>query len=282
MYLLLSGIAKMLGLLSFATLERLAAVVTFLFFDIFRVRRKLILRNLSIAFGDDYSASQKVTIGRHAFSNFIQSIFESFICRKYAIDADVQVEHGEILETEMAKEQGVYFLLCHMGNWEAMGAFVSHRFRPSYTATKKIGSKGINRYVEDMRVNNDMHCIKREKKGDGVRQMKEILGRGEFVGFVMDQARPGEPRLPFFSRDAKTNTSLAAIWQKNPAPIIPAYFYRRAFGKHTLVFNPPLTLQVSDDPTVDILENSKLFNLEVEKIVRHKPEHYFWFHNRWK
>lgn len=282
MYLLLSGIAKMLGLLSFAALERLAAAVTFLFFDIFRVRRKLMLRNLSIAFGDDYSPSQRVTIARHAFANFIQSMFESFICRKYAIDADVQVENAEILEAEMAKEEGVYFLLCHMGNWEAMGAFVSHRFRPSYTAMKKIGSKGINRYVENMREKNDMHWIKREKKGDAVRQMKEILGRGECVGFVMDQARPGEPRLPFFSKDAKTNTSLAAIWQKHPAPIVPAYFYRRAFGKHTLVINPPLTLRVSDNPQADILENSKLFNSEVEKIVRQKPEHYFWFHNRWK
>ncbi len=59
MYLLMSGIAKMLELLSFNVLERLAGALTFLFFDIFRIRRKLMLRNLSIAFGESYTARQR-------------------------------------------------------------------------------------------------------------------------------------------------------------------------------------------------------------------------------
>jgi len=282
MYWLLSSMAKMLSLFSFAKLEGMANALAFICFDIFRVRRRVMLRNLKIAFGEDLNAQQRVKIARVAFSNFIQSVFEAFVCRKHPIDADVLVENAEILEREIAKEQGVYFLLCHMGNWEAMGAFMSHRFRPSYTAMKKVGSKGVNRYIENMRIGNDMHWIKREKKGEASRQMAEILNRGELVGFVMDQARPGEPRLPFFSKDAKTNTSLAAIWQKRPAPIVPAYFYRRGFGRHTLVINPPITMRVTDDPKADVIFNSKLFNHEVEKIVTRRPEHYFWFHNRWK
>ena len=72
------------------------------------------------------------------------------------------------------------------------------------------------------------------------------------------------------------------ICQKRPAPIVPAYFYRRAFSCHTLVVQPELTMQVTADSKEDIRQNSLLFNSEVEKIVRQKPEHYFWFHNRWK
>jgi KDO2-lipid IV(A) lauroyltransferase len=282
MYLVLSGIGTMLSLLSFRALEFLSLMMTILFFDVFRIRRRLMLKNISIAFDNEYKSCEKIRMARKACHNFIQSMLEAIVSRRHAIDADVVVENSEILEEAIALEGGVYFLLCHMGNWEAMGSFMSRRYRPSHTAMKTIGSKGVNRYVEEMRSRNDMHWIKRAKKGDAVRQMNEILDRGELVGFVMDQARCGEPRLPFFNADAKTNTSLAAIWNKRPAPVIPAYFYRRGFGRHTLVINPPLQLKRSEDLSADILENSTLFNSEVEKIVRQRPEHYFWFHNRWK
>lgn len=282
MYLFLSGIGTMLSLLPFRVLTFLSMITTVVFFDVLRVRRRLMLKNISIAFGDQYQRKERVRLARKACHNFIQSMLEAIVCRRHAIDADVVVENSEILKEAIAREEGVYFLLCHMGNWEAMGSFVSRRYRPSHTAMKKIGSKGVNRYVEDMRKRNDMHWIKRACKGDAVRQMNEILDRGELVGFVMDQARCGEPRLPFFNKDAKTNTSLAAIWIKRPAPVIPAYFYRRGFGRHTLVINPPLNLRKTDDLSTDILHNSILFNQEVEKIVRERPEHYFWFHNRWK
>ncbi|MBC7661198.1 MAG: lysophospholipid acyltransferase family protein [Chitinophagaceae bacterium] len=282
MYLFLSGISSMLSLLSFGALEMLAFCVTFLLFDVLRIRRRLMIRNIGIAFGDQYQPYERIVMARKAFNNFVQTLLETFISRRHPIAADVEVENSAILEEAIAGGEGVYFLLCHMGNWEAMGSFMSRRYRPSHTAMKKIKSKGLNRYIDEMRVRNEMHAIKKSCKGDAVRQMNEILDRGELVGFVMDQARCGEPRLPFFSQDARTNTSLAAIWNKRPAPIIPAYFYRRGFGRHTLVINPPLTLHKSDDLKSDIILNTTLFNGEVEKIVRERPEHYFWFHNRWK
>lgn len=282
MYFFLRGFGAMLSILPFRALELLSIAISVLFFDIFRLRRRLMLKNISIAFGDAYTSEEKVRIARMACHNFVQSMLEALVSRHHTIDADVTVENSEIMEQAIARGEGVYLLLCHMGNWEAMGSFMSHRYRPAHAAMKKVGSKGVNRYVEEMRARNEMHWIKRTKKGDAMRQMREILDRGDLVGFVMDQARSGEPRLPFFNADAKTNTSLAAIWNKRSAPVVPAYFYRRAFGKHTLVIHPALTLQRSEDLAGDILHNSTLFNREVEKIVREHPEHYFWFHNRWK
>ncbi|RZA10323.1 MAG: hypothetical protein EOP10_34985, partial [Proteobacteria bacterium] len=93
---------------------------------------------------------------------------------------------------------------------------------------------------------------------------------------------PGEPRLPFFSKPAKTNTSLAAIWGRRPSPVIVACMVRKEFGKHVLTISPCEGLRVSDKPDEDVLYNAELFNRVVEANVRLHPEHYFWFHNRWK
>lgn len=282
MYTFMKAIACLLSQLSFKSLERLAHITTFVFFDIFRFRRGMMMRNLDIAFPDQYSRAEKTRIARASFSHFLQTLFEVLISAKYPIDADVEVIGGELLTDALAQEKGVFIVAMHMGNWEAMGAVITKRFRPAYTVVKKVGSDGLNKYVEERRLANGLYWIGRERTGDAVRQMFKILKKGDIVGFIMDQARPGEPRLPFFSQSAKTNTSLAAIWGRRPAPVLVASMHRKVFGKHVLTIQGPLTMRVSENPDDDILFNAQMFNQQVEANVRLHPEHYFWFHNRWK
>jgi KDO2-lipid IV(A) lauroyltransferase len=283
MYGFTKAVANLLSKLSFQSLEKLAHFLTFIFFDILRFRRALMLKNLDIAFPDKYTRGEKVKIARASFSHFLQTIFEVLISEKHPIDADVEVIGGEHLTKALADEKGAFILAFHMGNWEAMGAVITKRFRPAYTVVKKVGGDGLNKFVEERRLANGLYWIGREKTGDAVRQMFKILKDGKIVGFIMDQARPGEPRLPFFSKDAKTNTSLAAIWaRRTTSPVMSVCIYRKAFGKHVLTLKGPLELRVSDDPAADILHNSLIFNREVEANVRLHPEQYFWFHNRWK
>ncbi len=282
MYTFMKAISWLLSQLSFKSLERLAHVWTFVFFDIFRFRRSMMMGNLTIAFLDQYSKDEKTKIARASFSHFIQTIFEVLISARHPIDAEVEVIGGEALTRALEENKGAFIVAMHMGNWEAMGAVITKRFRPAYTVVKKVGSDGLNKYVEERRLANGLYWIGRERTGDAVRQMFKILKAGEIVGFIMDQARPGEPRLPFFSKPAKTNTSLAAIWGRRPAPVMVATMHRTAFGKHVLEIEGPLTLRVTENPDDDILANALLFNQQVEASVRRYPEHYFWFHNRWK
>lgn len=282
MYAILKVFAFLLALLPTPLLDGLTRLLTFILFDILRLRRGMMIKNLGIAFGDQYSPAEKTRIARAAFRNFLQTIFETFISHRFPIDAKVSVENREVIDEALAEDKGVFILCMHMGNWEAMGAAVTHQIRPSYAAMKKVGSPGVNRFVEELREKNGLHWIKRKVKGDAYRQMIEILGRKEIVGLVMDQARPGEPRLPFFSQDAKTNTSMAAIWQKQKAPIVVSYIVRKKFGEHSLKFGPRIHPVDTNDLKADVIRNSILFNQAVEEAVRQYPEHYFWFHNRWK
>jgi KDO2-lipid IV(A) lauroyltransferase len=169
-----------------------------------------------------------------------------------------------------------------MGNWEAMGAACTRRYGPSYVLVKKVGSPNVDRFVSELREKQGFLSIKRRKKGDGYQGIKDALSRNEIIGFVMDQARPGEPKLPFFGKPAKTNTSFAAIWRRNPVPIIPAYINRTGVSKHVLRFFPEIHPVITDDTEKDIIEHSLMFNQVVETHVRTSPEHYFWMHNRWK
>lgn len=260
----------------------LAKGLAFLTFDLLKIRREVMLKNLDIAFPDEFTSEEKKSIARKSLGNFAMTGLEFLEARTGDIARDVTGEGEHHLYDALKEGKGVYILCMHLGNWEAMGAYMTRNMVPSHVLVKPVGGDGLNQFVTEQRAKNRFLWVKRKKKGDGFSAIKEILGRNEVVGFVMDQSRPSSPRLPFFSQSAKTNTSFAAIWQKIPAPIVPAYAYRSSFGVHTVKFFPELKLSTSENLEEDILQHSTLFNQVVESCVRQAPEQYFWLHNRWK
>ena len=99
---------------------------------------------------------------------------------------------------------------------------------------------------------------------------------------MLDQHKPGEPYIDFFSRKARTNTSLAAIVRRKPGKVLPVFIKRLSYNKHELIISPAIDIQKTDNSRDDILENSRRFNKEIENMVRQNPSQYFWFHRRWK
>jgi KDO2-lipid IV(A) lauroyltransferase len=282
MYRLMQLLSRVLGQLTPKSLERLAAALTWIIFDLLRLRRQLMLHNLQLAFGSSRTEADKIRLARASVFNFILTLFETLSSSTYPLASAIEVKGGEHLRAALDQGRGAYVLCFHMGNWEAMASKVSQDYAAVYAVMKTVGSAGMNRFVEELRTQNGLYWIKREKKGDGFRGIQDVLGRGEIVGFIIDQARPGEPRLPFFGHPAKTNTSFAAIWRRTQAPIVPVHIHRIAFGRHVLVCEPELQLSMSSSSADDILRHSQIFNEVVEAAVRQYPEHYFWFHNRWK
>ena len=261
--------------------EALAKGLAFLFYDVFKIRRRLIEKNIVTAF-PDLAASEVSVMGRASIHSFIQTYFEFLRSPRHSIHKNIHSEGAQHLEKALAEGHGVYIICCHLGNWEAMGGYLTHNFTNTHVVVKKVGSKAVNVYVEKLREHNGFLGIKRQKKGDAHTAIKKALSENEVVGFVMDQARPNEPRMKFFSKDATTNTSFAAIWRKNKAPIIPSYIERTSFGHHVVHILPEVKRELTENEQEDILQHSLVFNKVVESMIRRNPYQYFWIHNRWK
>ncbi|MEY4632578.1 MAG: hypothetical protein RIQ81_2698 [Pseudomonadota bacterium] len=262
--------------------ERLARLWAFLAFDVLRFRRKLILRNIGIAF-PEMTGNDRIKTGRTSLYHFFLTMMEFLASRHFDITHNVSVKNPEVVKEILARGKGMYAVVSHMGNWEAFGATMTRKVAPSRVIVKRVGGASTNRFVEDTRRHNDFLTVKRVKKGDGFSAIRDALAANEIVGFVMDQARPGEPKLPFFGVPAKTNTSLAAIWQRCPAPMVPAFIHRIPGTRNMQIeFLPEIELETSDDAAADILRHSARFNAAVEAIVKRHPEQYFWLHARWK
>ncbi|MFK7823712.1 MAG: lysophospholipid acyltransferase family protein [Oligoflexales bacterium] len=279
---MLNILSIILSKLGSRNLERLTYGITFLFFKIFGLRKKLILKNLDIVFGDHKTKAQKERIGFQSCYHFVLTSLEFLAERNGKLGDHVSIEGEQHLAEVKKQGKGAYILCIHMGSWEAMGGALTRLGYPSNVIVKKVGSEKMDRFINDLRRKNGFYAIVREKKGDAVKGIKKALDRNELVGFVMDQARPGEPMLPFFNRPAKTNTSFAAIHRRIPAPIIPVYITRIKAGHHRLKVLPPLDIEDAKNSSADVETKSLAFNRVVEDMIMACPEQYFWMHNRWK
>ncbi len=263
-------------------LDKLAHFLTFVCFRLFHIRRKLILQNLEIAFGTEKSAEEKAKIAESCFYHFILTGLEFLYYRNGDISQNMMIKDAEPLQEALKRGEGAYIIAMHMSNWEASASGVAKQIVPVNVVVKKVGSPGINRFVTELRARNGMKVVQRKSTGDAVRTMRKSLKNNEAVAVILDQARPGEPFLPFFAKPAKTNTSFTAIYARIKAPVFMAFSTRTAFGEHVLHFQPEIILQDTGDAKKDVIQNSIHLNHAIEQCIRQCPEQYFWLHDRWK
>jgi len=242
----------------------------------------MIFKNLDIAFANEKPPEEKNKIAEACYYHFILTALEFLYFRNGDIAKNMRIENSESLRIALTKGTGAYVIAMHMSNWEASASGVSKQIKNVNVVVKKVGSPGMDRFVTQLRKANGMNVIFRKSTGDAVRNMRKVLNLNEIVAVILDQARPGEPFLPFFGKPAKTNTSFTAIWARIKAPVFMAYSVRESIGKHVLYFKEEVVLQDTGDSKNDVLANSTHINALIESCIRECPEQYFWLHDRWK
>ena len=70
--------------------------------------------------------------------------------------------------------------------------------------------------------------------------------------------------------------------QKTGAPVIPAFSVKQPDGRYRIIFEKEVKLLRTGDRIRDIEDNTALFTGVIEKYVNLHPDHWFWFHKRWK
>ncbi len=282
MYYFLKSTSFLFSLFPNSWLHNIARFFAWLAYKVLGFRRKTVESNLRIAFGDKWEDEKITEVALQCYYHFFLTALEFMASYKGDMPEWIEFEGEEHLKKALAKDKGVFILCMHIGNWEAMGSAVSKRLVPSHVVVKKVGSESVNRFVSETRAKNNFLVIERKKKGDAIKKIINVLKNKEVVGFVMDQARPGAPRLPFFGKPAKTNTGLAFLLAKNPVPVVLAYDHRIGVKKHRVIFEPEIDLHLSGDKDEDIKNMTILFNQKLEHAIRTRPEQYFWLHKRWK
>lgn len=268
-----------------------ARVLAVIWFDVFRIRRKVIFDNLDIAF-KDLSKTEKQRIARRSIQSTMRSFFDimripslnlntSRVDREW-INNNV-VFHG--LENQQTFDRGVLFMSLHLGSGDIAAAIVSEVVRPISLITKRFKNKFVDQFWFSLRSQAKTRFIDPHVANNAfeiLRALREKRG----ITFVVDQfmGMPFGIETSFFGKNTGTAYGLAVFAMKTKAPVIPLYTRWDSSQKLHIYFEAPIDLSpyITDDIEVSKVTITNHFNSILEKIISRYPEDWMWIHRRWK
>ncbi|MFN7729372.1 MAG: lysophospholipid acyltransferase family protein [Bdellovibrio sp.] len=262
-----------------------AWILGFLWWDLFRLRRFTIYRNLTIVF-PDLSKAEKRRVARESLFwmgyNFLDFLK---IPQLSAGSLKTQVVFNNIENYEKAHAQGkgVYFLSLHLGNGDVATAMMSLAGIPCHLISKKFKQKWLNDFWFGVREMKGTKFIDPHGRKTPFEILKAI-GQNEVVVFVLDQfmGKPYGIESKFFGRVTGTAYGLALFALKTQSPVVPVYTVTDKDGRLQIYFERPIPQISGENRDLQIAEMTAEYNRALERIILRHPEQWMWVHRRWK
>ncbi len=241
--------------------------------------RRLVLRNLGIAFGAEKSPAELRALGRRHFAtlgaNLLSAIKIPRLSRE-EIEALVTVEGLEEMKADQIVGAGFVLVISHLGSWEMFAQLTPIIFACKVgTIFQALGNSHIDAEVRRDRARLGLELFERK---EGFVQACQFIRQGGGVGVLVDQ-HAGDAGLwcPFFQRLASTSTLPATLALRTGAWLVPAAVYTDGVARWRCVISKGTKAQGRSAEAVTVEINQML-----EQQIRRQPEDWFWVHNRWK
>lgn len=283
LYAMIRGAFFLLGLVSHKTAVITAGFLGRLWFAADRRHRNVAIGNLTLAFGREMTPSEIRAMARRVFFNLSLLLFE--IGWAMRLDDTAVRKYFEFnglhhLQAARQKGRGVLILTGHIGNWELLICAAGMIGLPLSAIYRPLDFQPLDRFFVDLRSRYGASLF---PKARAMRKVMRSLAEEKMVGVLLDQSTGASAgvRVDFFGKPAFTNKGLALLARATGVPVLPLFLVRRG-AKYRVEVGPELPLIRTGDKQSDIAVNTRLYNRELESIIRRYPEQWFWVHNRWK
>jgi len=283
-YKLIHSIVLLMSIIPLHVGQFLGKLMAMAFSIIPMERTAISLNNIQKSFGDSMNRVEAKKLNRKVLRHFGQMLFEvPHILRlnQRNLDQYVYFLNERNLFEALKKGRGVFVLTGHFGNWELMSAAISLTLGNSTVIARPFDFHPLDRLMNELRSRFGTDVIPKYR---AMRKIMEAVKKNQAVGILLDQNVDWYDGVfvKFFGRWACTNKGLALIAMKTGTPVIPAFSVKQKDGRYCIVFEKEIKLVNTGDKIRDVEENTALFTSVIEKYVKQYPDHYFWFHRRWK
>ncbi len=261
--------------------------MAFLWIDVFQIRKKVIIKNLSLALPEKTSA-QKVKISRQCMQNICRSFFDVIKIPTLTdqwIKKNVIFEGLENFHKANEEKKGILFLSLHLGSGDLAAAIISRDILLCHIITKRFKNLFLDSFWFALRGASKTQFINAHSKKNAF-DILTALKKNQAVVFVLDQfmGKPYGIESDFFAVKTGTAYGLALFAKKTQSPVVCIYTYWSPNDKLHICFRERIDLSSfsSDNDETYKRNATNRFNLELEAIIRKHPEHWMWIHRRWK
>ena len=246
-----------------------------------RYRKKVILRNLDIAFPEK-PLKWKLSIGKKSLQNIGRVLTEFPKIPKYVETGQIEeifqiVKGKELLETEGGK----ILISAHIGNWELAGAGLSYNYDNIYDLAFRMRNKKLNNLITSIREKAGIKIIFHDQP---LRTFIKALNQGKIITFLADQNALAHRGVfvDFFGYPASTITFPAKLAIKYNKPVYFGYSYYNLENYNIYCEIEEIKYEKTGNIENDIKNLVQTYTKKIEEAVKKHPEQYFWVHKRWK
>jgi KDO2-lipid IV(A) lauroyltransferase len=270
------------GILPSFFLNLLSHTLARLVFSIFRIRRRVVFRNLKSAFPNKPSNWYK-QIAYQSYWHFVMVLLEYLNMNKLELsDLERMIVFDGNKELKEAYQQNkrIILLSAHFGNWEFLMGFIFRFGFKTVVIQQRQKNIFVNEQMKKLREKWGMEVV--YPRG-AVDRCVTALKNGKNVGILSDQdAGKRGVFIPFFGHLASTHQGVAIIHLKTKVPVF--FITCTRTGNNRFLIKSNKLTELTDDESI----NKKIYSLlseymnNLEKVVEQHPEQYFWMHKRWK
>jgi KDO2-lipid IV(A) lauroyltransferase len=269
-----TGLERVLGWLPGPLVFRIGEVLGWLAWHLLPRRRKTVVRNLRIAFGEDHDLAAVRQMARATFRRTGANLLSAAHTAQLApaqLASVIHIENLELLEHELAAGKGVVLLLSHMGNWELLSRIV-HLF-PQGSQTGAF-YRPLNNPLLDARVlqRRQADGTRMFSKRDNPHLVAGFLRAGGIVGILADQrvGQHGE-MVRFFGRLTRASPLPSLLARRAKSSVLALSLTTRGPGQWSATFVP----MGASHRTADCM-------VALEQAMAAGPVDVFWLQERWK
>ena len=280
-YLLYRAVTALINLLPLPALFVIGQFTGTLSWMMFPNYRRLALRNLEIAFGNEKSRSElQRLVWRHfrrLGSNLLCTVKMTAVPVE-RLAARVTLENSEPFVRLWRSGRPVVLVISHLAMWEIFTQVLTVLFPIGRICGiyQTLSNRFIDQYVHAMRERSGSELF--ERGPGGFQEVTTILRGGALVGILCDQhAGDQGVWVPFFGRLASTTTLPALMAKRSNAIMVSCGLYTEGLARWRMAFSMPVDAR---GDSVDALTAE--MNALLESEIRRSPEDWFWVHNRWK
>jgi len=241
-------------------------------------------RNLELAF-PEVSESERRRLLRSSFKNLgrLFGVFSHFATEKpKALEALIQCEGIEHLNTAQQEGRGVVLFTGHIGAWELSSFALALFGHPLSFLVRRIDNPKIEAIVDLARTHLGNRTI---DKRFAAREMLQILRDTGTLGILVDLNTLDREGLfvDFFGMPASTTFMVAKLALRTGAPVLPVFApWDKDRKRFLLKIDRPLIIERTGDEQVDAQRVTQQYTRVVEDYVRQYPDQWLWIHRRWK
>lgn len=273
-YWILSTLSKLFYHMSFSRRTQVANRLAATAFNRVPIRKSMAIKNMKRAFpqkNDRWIYNTLKKCYRIFSMNFIQ-----FLALPISYDSrQIRVVGRHFFDEAISRGKGVLLVTGHFGLWEMLAAWLGENGYPCYGIIAKQKNAGGDKFFKNLRSLIGMNQIYRNSVRDS---MYRVLQEKNVLILASDQdARHHGVFVDFFNQPSSTPKGVAIFHMRTKSPMV--FCTARLKEPRTVVieFEP---VPVNGKATIESI--TQAYTTLLENKVRAYPDHYFWFHRKWK